>query len=120
MRILDEFKEFAVKGNAMDLAVGLVIGAAFQKIVNSIVNDLIMPPISAIMGKIDLADYYINLSGQEFASLADAKAAGVPTINYGLFINNIIEFLIVAWALFLIVKILNRLRREQEKKEAKK
>ena len=119
MRIFDEFREFAVKGNAMDLAVGIVIGAAFQKIVNSLVNDLIMPPISALMGRVKFSDYYINLSGQEFASFAEAKAAGVPTVNYGLFLQNILEFLIIAWALFLIVKVMNRLRREQEKVAAK-
>lgn len=118
MRILDEFKEFAVKGNAMDLAVGIVIGAAFQKIVNSLVNDIIMPPISALMGKVNLANYFVNLSGRDVETLAQAKEAGLPTINYGVFINNVIEFLIVAWALFIIVKMLNKLRRAEEKKEA--
>lgn len=120
MRIFDEFKEFAVKGNAMDLAVGIVIGAAFQKIVNSLVNDIIMPPISALMGKVNLANYFVNLSGTDVETLTEAKEAGLPTINYGVFINNVIEFLIVAWALFIIVKMLNKLRRAEEKKEAAK
>jgi large conductance mechanosensitive channel len=120
MRILDEFKEFAVKGNVMDLAIGVVIGASFQKIVNSLVNDVIMPPIGALMGKVDFKDLFINLSSTEVASLAEAKEQSLPTLNYGLFINNIIEFLIVAWALFVMVKIMNRLRRKHEALMAKK
>jgi large conductance mechanosensitive channel len=118
MRIYDEFKEFAVKGNVMDLAIGVVIGAAFQKIVTSLVNDIIMPPIGALMGKVDFANLFINLSGTTVASVAEAQQKGLPTLNYGLFINNILQFLIVAWALFLIVKLMNRLRRQQEKKDA--
>jgi len=119
MRILDEFKEFAVKGNVMDLAIGVVIGASFQKIVNSLVNDIIMPPIGAVMGAVDFKDMFINLSTTEVANIADAKAKALPTLNYGLFINNIIEFLIVAWALFVMVKVMNRIRRAQEAKLAK-
>lgn len=120
MRILDEFKEFAVKGNVMDLAIGVVIGASFQKIVNSLVNDIMMPPIGALMGKVDFKDMFINLStGTGATSLADAKTAGIPTLNYGMFINNVIEFMIVAWALFVMVKVMNRLRRKHEAKEAK-
>lgn len=115
MRIVEEFREFAVKGNAMDLAVGIVIGAAFQKIVNSLVQDILMPPIAALMGKVDLSNYFWDLSGKNVQTLAEAKEAAAPTINYGLFLQNIIEFLIVAWALFLIVKMLNRLRRKEEK-----
>lgn len=120
MRILDEFKEFAVKGSVMDLAIGVVIGASFQKIVNSVVNDVIMPPVSALMGTVDFKDLFINLSSTEVASLTDAKDAGVPTLNYGLFINNIIEFLIVAWALFFAMKVMNRIRRQHERREAAK
>jgi len=120
MKILEEFKEFAVKGNVMDLAIGVVIGASFQKIINSLVNDIIMPPVGALMGPVNFADLFISLSGEEVTSLADAKAKGVPTLNYGLFINNIFEFLIIAWALFMLVKVMNRLRRQQERKEAKK
>lgn len=119
MRIFDEFKEFAVKGNVMDLAIGVVIGASFQKIVNSLVNDIIMPPIGALMGKVDFKDMFVNLSGSGTTSLAEAKTQGLPTLNYGLFINNIIEFLIVAWALFVVVKIMNRIRRAHEKKVGK-
>lgn len=117
MRIFDEFREFAVKGNAMDLAIGLVIGSAFQRIVNSLVNDIIMPPFSALLGKVDLSNRFIDLSRQDVATLADAKEKGIPTLNYGLFVNEVITFLIVAWALFLIVKFLNRLRREAERRK---
>lgn len=119
MRIVEEFKEFAVKGNVMDLAIGVAIGASFQKIVNSIVNDIIMPPIGAILGRTAFKDLFLNLSSQPAISVADAQAKGIPTINYGMFINNCLEFLIVAWVLFLIVKVMNRLRREQESKDAK-
>ena len=119
MSIYSEFKEFAVKGNVMDLAIGVVIGAAFQKIVNSLVNDIIMPPIGALMGAVNFADMFVQLSGEPAASLADAKAAGVPVIAYGAFINVIIEFFIVAVALFAMVKVMNRLRRQQERKDAK-
>jgi len=120
MTIVSEFKEFAVKGNVMDLAIGVVIGAAFQKIVNSLVNDVIMPPIGALMGAVNFADLFVQLSGESVTSLADAKAKGVPVLAYGMFINVIIEFVIVAIALFMIVKVMNRLRRQQERKEAKK
>jgi large conductance mechanosensitive channel len=119
MSIISEFKEFAVKGNVMDLAIGVVIGAAFQKIVNSLVNDIIMPPIGALMGAVNFADLFVQLSGEPVASLADAKAAGVPVLAYGAFINVIIEFFIVAVALFAMVKIMNRLRRQQERNDAK-
>jgi large conductance mechanosensitive channel len=118
MSIVSEFKEFAVKGNVMDLAIGVVIGASFQKIVNSLVNDVIMPPIAALMGNVDFSSRFVNLSDKTVASLADAKAQGAATLNYGLFINNVIEFLIVAWALFLMVKVMNRIRRKQEKIDA--
>lgn len=119
-RFISEFKEFAMKGSVIDLAVGIVIGTAFQAIVNSLVNDIIMPPIGAIMGKVDFKDLFINLSSTPVTSIIDAKAKGIPTLNYGLFINHIISFLIVAWALFMIVKLINRLRREKEKKEEQK
>jgi large conductance mechanosensitive channel len=118
MSIVSEFKEFAVKGNVMDLAIGVVIGASFQKIVNSLVNDVIMPPIAALMGNVDFSSRFVNLSDKTVASLADAKAQGAATLNYGLFINNCLEFLIVAWALFAVVKVMNRIRRKQEKIDA--
>lgn len=120
MKFFAEFREFAVKGNAMDLAIGVVIGAAFQKIVDSLVNDIIMPPIGAITGQVDFRDLFINLSSTPVASLADAKAKGIPTWNYGLFVNQIVNFLIVAFALFMIVKVMNKLRRQQEKTDAAK
>jgi len=115
MKMIDEFREFAVKGNAIDLAIGVVIGASFQKIVDSLVNDIIMPPIGAIVGKVDFSSLYINLSSKAVTSIADAKAKSIPTLNYGLFFNQVLSFFIVAFALFLMVKAMNRLRRKQEK-----
>ena len=111
---LQEFKEFAMRGNVVDLAVGLVIGAAFGTIVTSLVNDVIMPPIGLVMGNVDFADLFINLSGQDYASLAAARDAGAPVIAYGAFINAVINFVIVAFAIFLVIKAMNRLRRQQE------
>ena len=108
---LREFREFAVKGNVVDLAVGIIIGVAFGKIVSSLVDDVIMPPIGLLLGQVDFSDLFINLSGQEFASLAAARAAGAPVIAYGSFINTIINFVIVAFAVFLLVKQINRLKR---------
>lgn len=115
MKILAEFREFAVKGNAMDLAIGVVIGAAFQKIVDSLVNDIIMPPIGVLTGNVDFRDLFINLSSTPVLSLVDAKAKGIPTFNYGLFVNQVVNFMIIAFALFLMVKVMNRIRRQQEK-----
>ncbi len=112
--IIKEFKEFAMKGNVVDLAVGIIIGGAFQKIVTSLVNDVIMPPISILTGRIDFTNRFIALSGGDFKTIADAKAAGVPTFNYGMFLNNILDFLLVAFAVFLLVKYINRLRRRPE------
>jgi large conductance mechanosensitive channel len=109
-----EFKEFAMRGNVVDLAVGLVIGAAFGAIVNSLVNDIIMPPIGLVMGNVDFSDLFINLSDQDYTSLAAAREAGAPVIAYGAFINVVINFVIIAFAIFLVVKGMNRLRRKQE------
>jgi large conductance mechanosensitive channel len=109
-----EFKEFAMRGNVVDLAVGIVIGVAFGAIVNSLVEDIIMPPVGLIMGNVDFADLFINLSGQEYPSLAAAREAGAPVIAYGSFINAVLNFVIVAFAIFLVVKGMNRLRRKQE------
>jgi large conductance mechanosensitive channel len=106
--VLKEFKEFAMKGNVMDLAVGFILGAAFGKIVSSLVSDIIMPPIGLILGKVDFSSLFLNLSGKSYASLAEAKAAGAATLNYGLFLNNVVDFLIVAFAVFLLVRIVNR------------
>lgn len=107
--MLKEFKAFAMRGNVLDMAVGVIIGAAFGKIVTSLVNDIIMPPIGLILGKVDFSNLYLNLSGAQYASLAEAKAAGAATINYGLFLNTVLDFLIVAFALFLVIRQVNRL-----------
>ena len=112
MSFFQEFKTFAVKGNAIDLAVGVVIGAAFGGIVTSLVNDIIMPPIGKVTGNIDFSNLFVNLSGTEVATLAEAKKLGLATINYGVFINAVINFLIVAFAIFIVVKQLNRLKHE--------
>jgi len=110
--MLKEFREFAVKGNVIDMAVGIIIGAAFGKIVSSLVADLIMPPIGMLTGKVDFTNWFVNLSGGDFATLKAAKDAGAITVNYGAFINSIIDFTIVAFAIFLLVKQINRLKRE--------
>lgn len=111
--MLGEFKEFISRGNVIDLAVGIIIGVAFTAIVNSLVADIIMPPIGYVMGGIDLASYFINLSGGDYQSLAEAEAAGAATINYGRFINAVINFLIVSFAIFVLVRAVNRMRRRQ-------
>ncbi len=109
-----EFREFIARGSVFDLAVGIVIGAAFASIVDSFVRDILMPPIGLVTGGVDFSNLFINLSGQEYASLAAAQEAGAPTINYGAFLNNVISFVIVAFAVFLLVKQYNRLRQQQE------
>jgi large conductance mechanosensitive channel len=109
-----EFKEFALRGNMVDLAVGIIIGVAFGAVVNSLVEDVIMPPLGLIIGNVDFSDLFINLSGQDYASLAAAREAGAPVIAYGAFINVLINFVVVALAVFLLVKGMNRLRRKQE------
>lgn len=106
-----EFREFAIRGNVVDMAVGIIIGAAFGKIVASLVEDVIMPPIGWMLGKVDFSDLYLNLSGDSYASLQAAKDAGAPVIGYGVFINVCINFAIVAFAVFLLVKQINRLKR---------
>jgi len=110
--MLKEFKEFAMRGNVIDLAIGIIIGAAFGRIVTSLVNDIIMPPLGVLLGKVDFSNLYINLSGKAFDNLAAAKAAGAATINYGLFINTIIDFVIVAFAIFLLVRGINHMKKE--------
>ncbi len=109
-----EFREFAMRGNVVDLAVGIIIGAAFGKIITSLVNDILMPPIGLALGRVDFSNLFINLSGQPYASLAEAKAAGAPTINYGVFLNTLIDFIIVAFAIFLVIRFINQLRRQPE------
>ena len=107
--MLKEFRDFAMRGNVVDLAVGIIIGAAFGKIVTSLVNDILMPPLGVVLGKVDFSNLFFNLSGTHYDSVTAAKAAGAATINYGAFINNIIDFVIVAFAVFLLVKQMNRL-----------
>ena len=105
--MLKEFKEFAMRGNELDMAVGIIIGAAFGKIVSSLVEDIIMPPIGAL-GHVDFSNLFINLSPNSYATIALAKAAGQPTLNYGLFLNAIVNFLIIAFAIFLLLRVVNR------------
>jgi len=112
--VLKEFKEFAMRGNVMDLAVGVIIGAAFGKIISSLVEDVIMPPIGKLLGHVNFSDLYINLSGETYKSLADAKAHSAATLNYGVFLNTVINFLIVAFAVFLVVHQVNRWTKKPE------
>jgi len=107
-----EFKEFAMKGNVLDMAVGIIIGAAFGKIITSFVSDILMPPLGLLLGKMDFSNLFLNLSGQEYASISAAKEAGAATLNYGIFINTIIDFLIVAFAIFLLIRQVNKLKRQ--------
>jgi large conductance mechanosensitive channel len=112
--MIKEFRDFAIKGNFLDMAVGIIIGVAFGSVVNSLVNDIIMPPIGFLLNKVDFSNLYINLSGGSFASLNAAKDAGASTLNYGLFINTVINFLIVAFVMFLVVRTVNRMKREEK------
>jgi large conductance mechanosensitive channel len=112
--MLEEFKEFALRGNAVDMAVGIIIGAAFSTIVRSLVDDIIMPPIGVVTGGVDFSNMFIALNGESYPSLAAARQAGAPTVNFGLFINNVISFVIVAFVLFMAIKAMNTLRRKQE------
>ena len=112
--MLQEFKEFALRGNVVDMAVGIIIGAAFSTIVRSLVDDIVMPPMGVVTGGVDFSNMFIALNGEHYDSLAQAKQAGAPTINFGVFINNLISFLIVAFVLFMVIKAMNRLRRKQE------
>ena len=114
MRIIEEFKEFAMRGNVIDMAVGIIIGTTFAKIVQSFVDDVLMPPIGLLIGKVDFSNLYINLTSVHYQTLAEAKEAGVPTLNYGVFLNHVIHFLIVAFVLFLFVRQMNRIRRPKE------
>jgi len=113
---VNDFKAFIARGNVVDLAVGIIIGAAFTTIVNSLVKDIIMPPIGMVTGGVDFSDLYINLSGGEYPTLAAATAAGAATINYGVFLNAVINFLIVAFAVFVLVKQVQRFRKQEEAK----
>jgi large conductance mechanosensitive channel len=106
-----EFKEFVMKGNVLDMAVGIIIGVAFGKIITSFVSDILMPPLGLLLGKMDFSNMFINLSGQSYPTIAAAKAAGAATLNYGIFINTIIDFMIVASAIFLLVRQVNKMKR---------
>jgi large conductance mechanosensitive channel len=109
--MLKEFREFVMRGNVMDLAVGVIIGGAFGKIVSSLVSDIIMPPIGLLLNGVNFSSLYLSLNGHAYATLAEAQAAGAPTLNYGSFFNNVIDFLIIALVIFLMVRALNRLQR---------
>lgn len=115
--MLKEFKEFAVRGNVIDLAVAVIIGAAFGKIVTSLVNDIIMPPIGLLLGGADFTDLFITLRGGSFESLAAAQEAGAVTLNYGVFVNTIIQFVIIAFTIFIVIRQINKLKREEKKQE---
>ena len=108
-----EFKEFIARGNVIDLAVALIIGVAFGKIITSLVDDVVMPPIGMILGKVNFSDLFIALSGHP-NSVAEAKAAGLPTVNYGAFLNTVIQFLIISFVIFIVVKAFNKMRRRPE------
>jgi large conductance mechanosensitive channel len=116
--MLSEFKKFAMRGNVMDMAVGIIIGGAFGKIVASLVNDVIMPPIGLLMGNVDFSQLFINLSGQPYETLAAAQEAGAATINYGMFINATVNFVIVAFAIFMMIKGMNSMQKKEEEKPA--
>jgi len=111
--MLKEFREFALRGSVLDMAIGIIIGAAFGKLVTLFVSEVLMPPVGLIIGKVDFSNLYINLSGREYETLAAAKAAGAATINYGLFLNGVIDFIIVAFVVFLMVRYINRLKRPE-------
>ncbi len=112
--MLKEFKDFAMRGNVLDMAIGIILGAAFGKIVTSFVNDMLMPPIGLLLGKVNFGDLFISLDGNTYASLTAAQEAGAATLNYGLFINTIIDFIIVAFVIFLVVRQINRMRQKPE------
>lgn len=112
MGMMSEFKEFAMKGSVVDLAVGVVIGGAFQKIVDSLVTDIIMPLVGLVTGGVDFSNRFIALKGGPFATIEEAKKAGAATLNYGLFINQVLTFVIVAFSIFMVIKGINRMRRQ--------
>lgn len=112
--MLKEYKEFAMRGNVVDMAIGIVIGGAFGKIISSFVNDILMPPIGLLVGKVDFSSLFVDFSGDAHPTLAAAKAAGAATINYGIFLNTVLDFLIVAFAIFLLIRQINRITRKPE------
>lgn len=116
--VLKEFKEFAMRGNVMDMAVGIIIGASFGKIVTSLVNDIIMPPIGLVMGKVDFSQLFLDISGGDYATLKAAEAASAATIKYGAFIQTVLDFTIVAFAIFMVIKAMNKMKQKEEEKPA--
>ncbi len=111
--MIKEFKDFIMRGNVVDMAVGIIIGAAFGKIVSSLVNDILMPPLGRLLGGVDFSNLFVNLSGNSYETLAAARAAGAATLNYGLFINTVLDFVIVAFAIFLLIKAVNRFKKAE-------
>lgn len=116
--MLKEFKAFAMRGNVVDMAVGIIIGAAFGKIISSFVTDVIMPPIGILLGGVDFSDIFINLSGGTYATVAEAKKAGAATLNVGIFINTVIDFIIIAFAIFMVIKAMNKMKQKEEETPA--
>ena len=116
MQMLKEFKDFVMRGNVVDMAVGIIIGVAFGKVVSSLVADVIMPPIGMILGGVDFSNLFIDLSGVGYATMAAAEASGAPLIKYGVFINVVLDFMIVAFAIFMVIKVLNKLKKKEEEK----
>ena len=112
--MLEDFKKFILRGNVMDLAVAVIIGGAFGKIISSLVTDIIMPPLGLLLGKVDFTNLYVSLTGAKYLSLAEAQAAGAPTLNYGLFIKNIIDFVLIAVVIFLMVRAISRMSKKEE------
>ncbi|MCB1214513.1 MAG: large-conductance mechanosensitive channel protein MscL [Deltaproteobacteria bacterium] len=117
--MFEEFKKFALRGNVVDMAVGIIIGGAFGKIVSSLVKDVMMPPIGMVLGQVNFNQLFINLSATPYASLKEAQEAGAPTLNYGIFVSTILDFIILAFAIFIMVKMMNRLKKKQEEAPAK-
>ena len=116
--MFNEFKTFAMRGNVVDMAVGIIIGGAFGKIISSFVSDVIMPPIGLLMGNVDFSQLFINLSDTSYESLALAQEAGAPTINYGVFINTVLDFIIIAFAIFMVIRGMNKMKKKEEEKPA--
>ena len=118
MSMMSEFRDFAVKGNAIDMAVGIIIGGAFGKIVSSLVNDVILPPIGKLLGGVDFKQLFLNLGETSYATLAEAQEAGAPTLNYGNFLQNVFDFLIIAFVIFMMVRAINKAKKKEEEKPA--
>ena len=116
--MLEEFKKFAMRGNVVDMAVGIIIGAAFGKIITSLVSDVIMPPIGLLMGNVDFSSLFLTLDAGDYASLAIAEQAGAPIIKYGVFINTVLDFVIVAFAIFMVIRGMNKMKKAEEAKPA--